>query len=97
MPALSSRCHDTSWDDCNKLAQYAAEKRCMGVKFTTPQCDDLILWKMLLRQARDGISVNQLTYWKPTHIARSDACKHGHSGFSVSTGIVWQLEIPLEL
>jgi hypothetical protein len=35
----------------------------------TSACDDLILWKMLLRQARDGISVNQLTYWKPTHIA----------------------------
>jgi hypothetical protein len=49
-------------------AQYAAEKRCTGVKLTTPQCDDLILWKTLLRQAHDGISLNQLTYQKRTHI-----------------------------
>jgi hypothetical protein len=61
------------------------------------QGDDLHLLKQFLKQAKDGISLNQLTYHKPTHIEHSDACEHGIGGFSATMGIAWCWEILMEL
>jgi hypothetical protein len=43
-----------------------------------------------------GISINLLTYRRPTHIIFSDACPKGLGGYSVNTGKAWRWEIPTE-
>ena len=57
---------------------------------------DLTLWLDFLISAHSGISMNLLTYRKPTHIYRSDACEHGLGGYS-STGKAWRLKFPPHL
>ena len=57
---------------------------------------DLTLWRKFLRQARDSISLNLLTYRTPTHVYRSDACERGLGGFSKG-GRAWRWEIPKHL
>ena len=58
--------------------------------------DDFILWREFLSQANEGISMNLLTFRKPTHIFRADACEHGLGGFS-EEGHAWRWEIPQHL
>jgi hypothetical protein len=75
---------------------YVASHR-QSISLTDEQRDDLKLWLRFLEQAVNGISLNLLTFHRPTHIGRSDASEHGIGGFSATTGIAWRWEIPLEL
>ena len=61
------------------------------------EIDDAILFKKFLRQAKDGISLNLITYRKPTHVCRSDASEHGIGGYNLQTGRAWRFYIPQDL
>jgi hypothetical protein len=58
--------------------------------------DDLRLFLLFLKQACDGISLNLITFRRPTHIYRADACDHGIGGYS-KRGRFWRWEIPPNL
>jgi hypothetical protein len=60
---------------------------CQSICLTDEQRDDLKLWLHFLKQAVNGISLNLLTFFYPTHIRCSNASEHGISGFSATTGI----------
>ena len=49
-----------------------------------------------LPKLHEGISLNLLTFRRPTHIFWSDACPSGMGGFSHHSGKAWRFEIPSE-
>lgn len=53
----------------------------------------LLMWKEFLNQAREGISMNKLTYRQPTNHVVTDACPHGIGGLSITSGRAWRLKI----
>ena len=67
-----------------------------GIKLNNEVIEDLKLHLKFLRKAKNGISMNILTYRQPTHIYRSDACPAGLGGFSAQ-GQAWRWKIPKEL
>jgi hypothetical protein len=75
------------------LAAIRSDKR---AKITAAVRDDLLLCKEFLRQCRDGISMNLLTYRQPTHIYCSDACEHGLGGYAILSGKAWRYAIPVD-
>ena len=57
---------------------------------------DLKLWQKFLKQAKQGINMNLLTYRFPTHVAVTDACEAG-LGILLSNGMAVRWEIPKHL
>jgi len=55
---------------------------------------DLQLHLQFLRVAKIGISMNLLTYQKPSVIYRSDASEFGLGGYNVCLGAAWRFELP---
>ena len=49
-----------------------------------------------LPKIHEGISLNNLTFRRPTHIFWSDACPEGMGGFSQQSGKAWRFLIPEE-
>ena len=66
------------------------------IKLKSAPLEDLILHLDFLRLAREGISMNLLTYRKPSHVYRGDACPFGLGGYS-EKGRAWRWYIPTEL
>ncbi len=67
-----------------------------SLKITEKQ--DIILMKQFLKKASlQGVSINNLTFRKPTHIYQSDASLHGLGGYNLLTGKAWRFEIPENL
>jgi len=66
------------------------------VTISPPIIDDLKLAQKFLEKANQGINMNMLTFRKPTHIYRADACPWGIGGFSVH-GRAWRWEIPAKM
>jgi hypothetical protein len=63
----------------------------------TPKChNDLQLMIFFIKKAHKGISMNQISHQKPTHVYRSDSCPAGLGGYS-HEGFVWRFEIPSHL
>jgi hypothetical protein len=58
--------------------------------------NNLKLMTNFLEHGSKGISMNQITYRKPTHIYRSDTCPAGMGGYS-HEGFVWQFYLPNNL
>jgi hypothetical protein len=79
-----------------RTAWYAAQHR-RETRLHPAQHADLRLWLRFLAWARAGISLNLISCRQPTRILRSDACIHGIGGYSLTSGIAWRWEIPLEL
>ena len=50
----------------------------------------------ILPKLHEGISLNLLTFRRPTHIFWSDACPSGMGGFSQYSGKAWRFKIPEE-
>ena len=50
----------------------------------------------ILPRLHEGISLNLLTFRRPTHIFWSDACPSGMGGFSQHSGKAWRFKIPDE-
>jgi hypothetical protein len=40
--------------------------------------------------------MNILTFWKPTHIYRSDACDFGLGGYNLISGKAWRFKLPVD-
>ena len=57
---------------------------------------DLTLLKDFITSANKGINMNLLTFRRPSHCYRSDACPWGLGGFS-NQGRAWRFEIPKNL
>lgn len=57
---------------------------------------DLHLMISFLDQASQGISMNLLTFRKPTNIYHSNASEFGIGGYNIATGNTWQFELPLD-
>jgi hypothetical protein len=54
---------------------------------------DVVLWKGILTQANQGISMNLISTREPDRICWSDACPLGIGGYSLS-GRAWRIQIP---
>jgi hypothetical protein len=57
--------------------------------------EDISLFQtVFLPKAHEGISMNLITYRRPTHLLWSDAYPAGMGGFSMNTGRAWRFSIP---
>lgn len=54
-------------------------------------------WKKFLTQSALGISLNLLTFRRPTNLVVSDACPQGMGGFSMASGRAWRLQFQTRL
>ena len=75
---------------------FERSKNRRSIKLDDECREDFILHKKFLEHAYKGISMNLITYRKPTHKYRSDACPFGMGGFSLQ-GRAWRFFIPEEL
>jgi hypothetical protein len=62
-----------------------------------PELLDLGIHADFIAYDGQGVSLNVITFWKPTHIFRSDACEFGLGGYNVKSGLAWRWELPLDL
>ncbi len=76
-------------------AQYRAVKS-EGTSLNYNEKMDLHLMISFLDSAHDGLSMNLLTFRKPTHLYRSDSSKFGLGGYNITTGKAWRFEIPVD-
>lgn len=67
-----------------------------SIKISETCLEDLNLMLLFLKQANNGISLNQIVYRKPTHVYRSDSCPAGLGGYS-HQGWAWRFYIPPHL
>jgi len=57
--------------------------------------DDLRLMLFFLEKVHSkGVSMNNFSYRKLTHIYRSDASLHGIGGYNIISGKAWRFKIP---
>jgi hypothetical protein len=49
-----------------------------------------------LNSAKEGISMNNLTFRKPSHIYRSDSSEFGMGGYNITSGVAWRFELPID-
>ncbi len=49
-----------------------------------------------LNSAKEGISMNILTFRKPSQIYRSDSSEFGMGGYNITSGVAWRFEIPID-
>jgi len=77
-----------------------ALQRTIKTRFTTlslSEMEDLKLMDKFLNIASSsGVSLNLLTFRKPTHLYRSDASLHGLGGYNIVTGRAWRIELPVD-
>jgi len=77
-----------------------AIQRTLKTRITTlssSETEDLkIMDKFLITASSLGVSLNLLTFRKPTHLYRSDASLHGLSGYNIITGRAWRIELPVD-
>lgn len=76
-------------------AQYRATKS-GWMSLTCNEKMDLHLMICFLDSAHDGLSMNLLTFRKPTHFYRSDASEFGLGGYNITTSKAWCFEIPVD-
>ncbi len=81
---------------------YALEEKAFvakphAVKITPRARADAELHKKCLKKAHTGISMNLLTFRKPTHLIIGDACEHGLGACHVESGVGYRYVIPPRL
>jgi hypothetical protein len=76
-------------------AQYRAVKS-GWTSLTYNEKMDLHLMISFLDSAHDGLSMNLLTFRKPTHLYRSDSSEFGLGGYNITTGKAWRFKIPVD-
>jgi len=76
--------------------QMIAERKNHNIKLNTRSRLDLVLAKDFLTKVNGGVSMNLLTFRKPTNIHICDASEHGLGGFA-NHGRAWSYVIPLEV
>jgi hypothetical protein len=78
-------------------AMYRAKARQGWTALSPKELQDLGLQADFINLAKSGLSLNNLTYRKPTIIYRSDACEFGLGGYNLVSGRAWRWELPIEL
>ena len=68
-----------------------------SVKIPQRAKEDAKLHRTCLEKARQGISMNILTFRKPTHVIIGDACEHGLGAANLESGVGWRFIIPENL
>ena len=68
-----------------------------SVKIQRRAKEDANLHKCFLQKCQKGISMNLLTFRKPTHTTIGDSCEHGLGAFRVYSGARWRWVIPENL
>jgi len=64
-------------------------------KLKLSEKEDLIIFqKFMYTSTFTGVSMNNLTYRKPTHIFRSDSSLFGLGGYNIASGRAWRIELP---
>jgi len=66
------------------------------VKINYECLKDLEMFLSFLKFANDGISLNSIAFWRPTHIYRSDSCPAGLGGY-IDRGWAWRWYLPKHL
>jgi hypothetical protein len=56
---------------------------------------DLHLMVEFLAKAKNRISLNNITFRKPTHLYRSDASEFGLAGYNMLSGKAWRFQLPI--
>jgi len=78
-------------------ALYRAKAR-KGLTVLTPtELQNLGINLEFIQLAQSGVSLSNITYRRPTHIFRSDACEFGMGGYNPISGKAWRWELPLNL
>ena len=62
--------------------QIKAAAKTHNVKIPNRVKEDLKLCKLFLKRARDGVSMNVITFRKPSICSINDAAEHGLGGFA---------------
>ena len=75
--------------------KFKASRR-RSVKLEQKHRDDLEIALKMLKKANNGISMNLLSFRKPTLCYRADACPWGIGGYN-SKGRAWRWELPTKL
>jgi hypothetical protein len=57
---------------------------------------DFLTLISFLDSAKRGVSMNSLTFRKPTHIYRLDASEFGLGGYNTSSRVAWHFELPVD-
>jgi hypothetical protein len=57
---------------------------------------DLSLLRSFLDYAKEGISMNNIVFRKPTHVYQSDASEFGIGGYNLISGKAWRFELPID-
>jgi len=78
-------------------ALYRAKARKGWTTLTANELQDLGLHGDFIQLARQGVSLNNITFCKPSVVLRSDACECGMGGYNPATGKAWRWEIPADL
>ena len=61
-----------------------------SVKIQRRAKEDVKLHKIFLQKSQKGISMNLLTFRKPTHTTIGYACQYGLGDFHVESGVGWR-------
>ena len=62
------------------------------LQLSKEEIEDAVLWNVLLEQAHQGISMNELVLQNPTRMGFSDSCLLGLGGFTHG-GRGWRLKL----
>ncbi len=76
-----------------ELHTQASRKNLRSTQVSEPCTEDLHLMLTFLHKANHGVSMNILSYRKPTHVYQSDSCPAGLGGFS-HEGFAWGYFLP---
>ena len=76
---------------------HAVAKNRRKTHLTNSQRLDGLLFRKFLEKCRHGISINLCVPRRPDRVTRVDACMYGMGGYSLSSGIAWQILLPPEL
>ena len=77
-----------------RLCMSAMKRR--KVKVSQMHIDDFNLMLIFLQKSKEGISLNTITFRKPTHIYFADACPQGMGGYN-HVGSAWRWKVPEKL
>jgi hypothetical protein len=64
--------------------------------FKEAEIQDFKLLQSFLDPAAKGVSMNNITFRKPTQIYHSDSSEFGMGGYNITSGVAWHFELPVD-
>lgn len=77
-------------------ALYRANLSKNGTVLREAEVEDFRILQTFLTSASKGISMNYITFCKPTHVYRSAASEFGMGGYTITSGIAWHYELTVD-